>query len=188
MNTPNKLTILRIVMAPLFLVFMLWDTLPFHYLIAMALFIAASVTDLLDGKIARKRNLITNFGKLLDPLADKMLVTAALLGMLSEGICGVWIPMIILTREFLVTSLRLVAAGEGNVIAASMWGKVKTVSQMLVIILVLFFEQIKVFSGPGLALALSVTSQILLWGTALITLISGVHYMWVNRSYVDHRK
>ena len=99
MNTPNKLTILRIVMAPLFLVFMLWDTLPFHYLIAMALFIAASVTDLLDGKIARKRNLITNFGKLLDPLADKMLVTAALLGMLSEGICGVWIPMIILTRE-----------------------------------------------------------------------------------------
>ena len=186
MNLPNKLTMLRVLLIPVFMVCAAnrW------MLAAGIIFAAASLTDYFDGHLARKNNLVTDFGKFADPLADKLLTTTAFLYMLVDGVCDPVVLAIILAREFAVSGLRMVAAGApgGKVIAANMWGKVKTVSQMLVIILVLFFEQIKVFSGPGLALALSVTSQVLLWGTALITLISGVHYMWVNRSYVDHRK
>ncbi|MBO5929120.1 MAG: CDP-diacylglycerol--glycerol-3-phosphate 3-phosphatidyltransferase, partial [Clostridia bacterium] len=122
MNLPNKLTVLRIILAPLFLAVALWE-FPFHYAVALLVFIAAALTDMFDGKIARARGLITNFGKFLDPLADKMLTTAAFLLFMVVGQMNVWALMLVLTREFMVTSVRLIAAKDGNVIAASMWGK-----------------------------------------------------------------
>ena len=130
MNLPNKLTVVRIFLAPLFLLILLWD-FPFHHLCAGLIFGAAALTDLFDGRIARSQGLITNLGKFLDPLADKMLTTAAFLGFLAMGHLDVWAVMIILTREFLVTSVRLVAAKDGTVIAASFSGKAKTVAAML---------------------------------------------------------
>ena len=118
MNLPNKLTVIRILLAPIFLLLLLWE-FPFHNLTAGLVFGAAALTDMFDGKIARSRGLITNLGKFLDPLADKMLTTAAFLGFLAAGRLDVWAVMIILTREFMVTSVRLVAAKDGTVIAAS---------------------------------------------------------------------
>ena len=125
MNLPNKLTVARCIMTPLFLAVMLMD-FPFHNAVALLLFIVASLTDMLDGQIARKRQLITNLGKFLDPLADKMLTTAAFLGFMTKiggaGLC--WAVMLILAREFMVTSVRLLAAKDGTVIAASMAGTI----------------------------------------------------------------
>mgnify|MGYP002509137550 CR=1 FL=1 len=133
MNLPNKLTILGLIMTPLFLAALV---IPFshHLLVALILFAAASLTDYIDGKMARKQGLVTDFGKFLDPLADKMLTTAAFLFFLSSGVDYygmVWIVFIVLTREFVVTSVRLIAADNGKVIAATIWGKLKTVSQMV---------------------------------------------------------
>lgn len=122
MNLPNKLTVIRILLAPIFLLLLLWE-FPFHNLTAGLVFGAAALTDMFDGKIARSRGLITNLGKFLDPLADKMLTTAAFLGFLAAGRLDVWAVMIILTREFMVTSVRLVAAKDGTVIAASLAGQ-----------------------------------------------------------------
>ena len=116
MNLPNKLTVLRIVLAPLFLVLALWE-FPFHYAAALMVFILAALTDMFDGKIARARNLITNFGKFLDPLADKMLTTAAFLVFMVKGQMDIWALFLVLTREFMVTSVRLIAAKDGKVIA-----------------------------------------------------------------------
>ena len=146
MNLPNKLTVLRIILTPVYLAAMLIE-FPYHYFVAVAIFAIASLTDMLDGKIARKRNLITNFGKLCDPLADKMLTTSAYLGFMflysaAGGNYG-WqmttIVFIVLFREFMVSSLRLVTAKSGLVVAANIWGKLKTVSQMVGIIAALFF-------------------------------------------------
>ena len=123
MNTPNKLTMVRIVLTPVFLVFFTVTSIPAHYLIALIIYLIASFTDFLDGRIARSRNLITNFGKFTDPLADKMLTTAAFLGLMVNGYCNVWIVFIILFREFLVSSIRLVASSQGVVIPANIWGK-----------------------------------------------------------------
>ena len=134
MNLPNKLTILRVILIPVFLVFLLVDAIPFNVILALVIFAAASLTDMIDGKIARKYNLVTNFGKFADPLADKMLTTAAFLSFMFKGITGPWPLFIILTREFAVSGVRLAAAAEGKVIAASFWGKFKTVTQMLSII------------------------------------------------------
>ena len=128
MNVANKLTILRIVLTPVFLVLMLLD-FPFHYLAAGLVFGAAALTDLLDGHLARKYQLVTNMGKFLDPLADKMLTTAAFLAFMAMGQMNIWAVMLILTREFMVMSIRLTAAAEGTVIAASFFGKAKTVAQ-----------------------------------------------------------
>ena len=127
MNLPNKLTLLRIFLVPVFVSLMLFG----YPLAGLAVFIAASLTDLLDGQIARKYNLVTVFGKLMDPLADKILVMSAMLLLVQFGYTPAWVVIIILAREFLVTSLRLIAAGEGVVIAADIWGKIKTVAQML---------------------------------------------------------
>ena len=135
MNLPNKLTLLRVILIPFFLLFMYID-IPFHYGIALVIFAAASITDALDGKIARKRNLVTNFGKFLDPLADKVLVIAALTVFveLSEVNMGA-IPLIIITaREFMVSGLRLLAANSGVVVAAGIWGKLKTAFTMVAIV------------------------------------------------------
>ena len=190
MNTPNKLTILRIIMAPLLLVFML-VSFPWHSLAALIIFIIASLTDMADGMLARRNNQITDFGKLIDPIADKMLITAALLGFVftQTGCCVLWVAFISLTREFLVMSIRMLAARDGNVIAASVWGKLKTVTQMTAIIFALsaqFFLQFTPFKPfEGL---LDISTTVLLWISAATTLISGVDYAIKNAVYIDHRK
>ncbi len=183
MNTPNKLTLLRILLSPIFLGILLWANLPYRYFLACVIFVIASVTDLLDGKLARKNNQITNFGKFLDPLADKMLVCAALLGFIELRICTAWIPMIILTREFLVTSIRLVVSNQnGKVIAASIWGKTKTVSQMTTIILILLLKQVQDLTLLPEAFPYATIFTVALWLTTALTIVSGAQYFWEHRS------
>jgi len=197
MNTPNKLTLLRIVLAPVFMLLMFLE-FPGNSLAALVVFIIASVTDAMDGALARKNDQITDFGKLLDPLADKMLTTAAFLTFvwLKIGTGIVWIALIVLTREFLVTSIRLLAARDGHVVAASIWGKLKTVSQMTAII---FALSIRFFAEKGLFRFLAekglsqwgwldVVITALLWISAALTVISGADYLFKNIHYINHRK
>ena len=138
MNLPNKLTIFRILCIPVFVVLMLVNAIPYNNYIAVGVFIIASLTDLLDGKIARKYNLVTNFGKFMDPLADKLLVCSALICLIQLGQLPAWIVIIIISREFIISGFRLVAADNGIVIAASYWGKFKTTFQMIAVILMIF--------------------------------------------------
>lgn len=191
MNTPNKLTVARIIATPFFLAAMLID-FPHHYLAALLLFAAASVTDLIDGKMARKHNLITDFGKFLDPLADKMLTTAAFLAFIELGIGhGIaWITFIVLLREFLITSLRLISSGKGKVIAANMWGKCKTVSQMFAIVFVLAAQYImSTFDvSASLETVYGVLTDIVLWVSAVLTVISGLVYVKQNKDFIDPKK
>lgn len=183
MNLPNKLTVLRIVLTPFYLAAMVID-FEYHYLVAAAIFIVASVTDFLDGKIARKNNLVTTFGKLCDPVADKMLTTAALLAFMQLGLCNIWIVMIVLTREFLVTSFRLVASAQGVVIAAGIWGKLKTASQMVFsIAIMLALHFVVEFNLDFERFAL--VSNILLWITAVLTVVSGVKYIIDGKKVID---
>ena len=193
MNLPNKLTVARLIMTPFFLAALLIN-FPHHYLVALILFAAASITDYIDGNLARKYNLITDFGKFLDPLADKMLTTAAFLGFIHLGIgVGItWITFIVLIREFLITSLRLVSAGKGNVIAANIWGKAKTVSQMLAIIvaiggryLLTFFENL---NTNVLVCTVDLVTNVMLWISAALTIISGVIYVIQNKDFIDPKK
>ena len=175
MNLPNKLTVARIIMTPVYLAAMMIE-FDFHYLVAAAIFIIASITDFVDGKLARQNNQVTTFGKLCDPLADKMLTTAALLAFMDMGICNIWIVMIILTREFLVTSFRLVASAQGVVIAANIWGKLKTVSQMVVsIAIMLAIHFVNAYSVDFGMFAL--ISNIFLGITAVLTVVSGIKYI-----------
>lgn len=183
MNLPNKLTLLRIILTPFYLAAMVID-FDYHYLVAAAIFIIASFTDYLDGKIARKNNLITNFGKLCDPLADKMLTTAALLAFMQLGLCNIWIIMIILTREFLVTSFRLVASAQGVVIPAGIWGKLKTASQMVFSIFIMFaLYFVEYFKWDFSIFAL--VSNILLGITAVLTVVSGIKYIVDGVKVID---
>lgn len=177
MNLPNKLTMLRIILIPIFIGFALVTENLACEILALLVFWVASITDLLDGKIARKRGIVTNFGKFMDPLADKMLVTAALVILALERSSYIWVLFIITLREFIVSGVRLVAAGEGTVIAASMWGKVKTTVQMIVISIGLFpFEIGQHFITIGNVTIL----DILMWATALLTVISGWDYLGKN--------
>ncbi len=186
MNLPNKLTVARIILTPFFLAAMLID-FKSHYLVAAIIFIVASVTDFLDGKIARKNNIVTTFGKLCDPVADKMLTTAALLAFMQLGLCNIWIVMIILTREFLVTSFRLVASAQGIVIPAGIWGKVKTVSQMIFsIFIMLGIDFVHSYNLDFDRFA--VISNILLWITAALTVVSGVKYIIDGKKVIDFSK
>lgn len=191
MNLPNKLTVLRLIMTPFFLAALLMD-FPHHYLVALILFAAASITDYIDGNIARSQNLVADFGKFLDPLADKMLTTAAFLGFihLNVGYGITWITFIVLIREFLITSLRLVSAGKGNVIAANIWGKAKTVSQMAAIILTILGQYfLSFFNDPGFfAVGVAVVTNLTLWASAVLTVISGVIYVMQNKKYIDPKK
>ena len=183
MNLPNKLTVARIILTPFFLVAMVLD-FKYHFLVATIIFIVASITDFLDGKIARKNNLITTFGKLCDPVADKMLTTAALLAFMQLGICNIWIAMIVLTREFLVTSFRLVASAQGVVIAAGIWGKLKTASQMVFsIIIMIGIHFVETFNWDFEKFSL--ISNILLWITAVLTVISGIKYLVDGKKVID---
>ncbi len=188
MNTPNKLTIARMILTPIFLFVFTFDAIPQHELWGTLLFILGSFTDFLDGKIARKQNIVTTFGKLTDPIADKMLTTAALLVFLQEGLCSVWVPMIVLTREFAVASVRMVSSAQGLVIPANIWGKLKTISQMVftILIMVLMILESNALLPAGFPLAM--LSNILLWITAVLTIISGVIYVVNAAKVIDFTK
>ncbi|GIP52308.1 MULTISPECIES: CDP-diacylglycerol--glycerol-3-phosphate 3-phosphatidyltransferase [Paenibacillus] len=194
MNLPNRITLARIFMIPLMLVFLLLDlewwsygltlgnySLPVNQLIGAVLFIVAASTDGIDGYIARKHNLVTNLGKLLDPLADKLLVAAVLIALVAMGKCDAWIAVIIISREFAVTGLREVALLEGSVIAASKWGKAKTITQIIAISALLLnnfpFEWIHF---PF--------DQIAIWLAALITIYSGIDYFVKNKNVLNFSK
>ena len=190
MNLPNKLTVARLIMTPVFLATFLID-FPHHYLVALFIFCIASITDYIDGNMARKCGLVTDFGKFLDPLADKMLTTSAFLGFIHLGIgYGItWITFIVLIREFLITSLRLVSAGKGNVIAANIWGKAKTVSQMLAIIVAIGGRYIEsFFNNSTVFCVIDVITNIMLWISAVLTVISGIIYVIQNKDFIDPKK
>ncbi len=175
MNLPNKLTMGRIIAVPFFIAAYMTG----YFVIALIIFIAASFTDMLDGKIARSRGLVTNFGKIMDPLADKILVYSAFCLMVADGTVPGWMLIIILAREFLVAGMRTVAASEGIVIAAAMSGKTKTVLQMIAVPLLML----------GLALQnmqygkyVAILGQVFLWASLIMTVYSGIEYIVKNRS------
>lgn len=178
MNLPNKLTIIRICLVPVFVFFMLAEAVPHRFLWALVIFAIASYTDHLDGKIARSRGLITNFGKLMDPLADKILVMSALICFVRLDLASTACVILIMFREFAVTSIRLIAVEQGKVIPANNWGKAKTVSQMVAVIVILTLQAasgIFVFTGPFLT-AFQIIGEGFIYLSALLTLISGVIY------------
>ena len=196
MNLPNKLTLTRIILVPVFMIFVSLTQFdnemfnPTWYLVAGIIFAVASFTDFLDGHLARKWNMVTDFGKFADPLADKLLTTVAFIYMLRDGVCSPVVLCIILAREFAVSGLRMVAAGakDGKVIAANMWGKVKTVLQMLTIIF--YFFGISLTYGNTVVGNLDVwlISYWLCWLVAAATAISGIKYLWDNRSFINTAK
>ena len=183
MNLPNKLTLLRVLMIPLFLALLYFQSWPHHWLAALVVFALASITDALDGNIARSRGLVTDFGKFMDPLADKLLVTAALMGFVDLLRVPGWVVFLIVARELTVTGLRTIAADKGVVIAADKWGKVKTVSQMVWICYGLLMGWvITAFSIPGgAAAALHLVFQAGMVLVLASTLLSGANYLWKNR-------
>lgn len=180
MNLPNKLTIARTIAVPFYVVFMIVTDIPFNYLWALLIFIAASITDMADGKIARKRNLVTNLGKFLDPLADKILVSSALICMVELKWTYSFLVIIIIAREFIVSALRLVAAGNKDhiVIAAGIWGKIKTAFTMVSICLItgmhIFTENINIL---GDSFPVGILSDALMVISTILTIISGVGYV-----------
>ncbi|NTW71091.1 MAG: CDP-diacylglycerol--glycerol-3-phosphate 3-phosphatidyltransferase [Eubacteriaceae bacterium] len=178
MNLPNKLTLLRVLLVPFFIYFFLSD-IKYGQLIGAVVFIIASLTDMLDGQIARKYNLITTFGKFMDPLADKLLVCSALIVLVEKSYISSWIAIVIIAREFAVTGLRTLAASDGIVIAASGWGKIKTITQMVAIVSMLFDNYpFSLFNFPfsNIAMILAV----------IFTIISGADYFWLNRKVFSH--
>ena len=189
MNLPNKLTVLRIILTPVFLILFTIDQIPYHFILALVVFAIASITDLLDGKIARKNNIVTTFGKLTDPLADKMLTTAALLGFMQMGYCNIWILFIALFREFGISSIRLVASAQGVVIPANIWGKVKTTCQMVSTILIMFLLSLQFdFGVIPESFPLAIVSNVLLGITAVLTVVSGVTYVIQGTKIIDFSK
>ena len=187
MNLPNKLTMLRVLLIPVFMVCAAnrW------MLAAGIIFAAASLTDYFDGHLARKNNLVTDFGKFADPLADKLLTTVAFLYMMRDGVCSIWVVAVILAREFAVAGVRMVAAAGSKVIAANMWGKVKTALQMLTICFYYFgYAAEAAFSAhpERSVFATQVISYVLCWVVAAVTLISVVKYLWDNRHFINTAK
>ena len=170
MNLPNKLTMFRVILIPFFIVFLLVPVTAWDKWIALAIFIVASLTDLLDGKIARKYNLVTNFGKFMDPLADKLLVCSALIALIEMGRIPSLVVIVIIAREFIISGFRLVASDNGVVIAASYWGKFKTTFQMLMVCMMIVGEPI-----PGLL------TDIVMWIAVILTVISLVDYLAKNK-------
>ncbi|WP_297631329.1 CDP-diacylglycerol--glycerol-3-phosphate 3-phosphatidyltransferase [uncultured Clostridium sp.] len=196
MNLANKLTMVRIILVPIFLVFIVAKGIPYGTFIATFIFILASLTDKLDGYIARSRNQVTNFGKFMDPLADKLLVTAALISLVELGLVQGWAAIIIIAREFAVSGLRTIAASEGKVIAASWWGKIKTVIQIIAIILLL----IEVNIGTSKYLTNLVANHkiieytftslptIMMYVAVVITVVSGWDYFRKNKGVISTNK
>ena len=176
MNTPNKLTVGRMIMVPFLVLFMLtgWGGEANRY-ICLAIFAVASITDWLDGYLARKHHLVTNFGKFMDPLADKLLVCSALICFIQSGQLDAWIVIVIIAREFIISGFRLIAAENGVVIAANYWGKFKTVSQMIMIILLFL----------NLGGFFAVLTEIFVWLSLVLTVISLLTYIIQNRSVLS---
>lgn len=201
MNIPNRLTLSRIILTPVFLLVLILP-FPHHMLLAALIFIGASITDAIDGNYARKHDLITDFGKFLDPIADKMLTTAAFLGFIYLGIGKgiVIITFLVLFREFVISSIRLAAAATGTVIAANRYGKFKTVMQMVAIITAMFFEYFKflsaryfgnflaTFAGGAIETGMNVLVDLMLWAAAVLTVISGIIYVVQNKKCIDTNK
>lgn len=179
MNLPNKITIFRVCMIPVFLVFMLVPGIPFGNYIATAVFAIACASDALDGHIARKHNLVTNFGKFMDPLADKLLVCSALICFVELSYMPAWIVIVIIAREFIISGFRLIASDNGVVIAASYWGKFKTIAQMITCILLIV--QLP-FSW------IEVVEQIFIWLSLILTVVSLVEYIWKNKNVLKETK
>lgn len=179
MNLPNKLTIARVFMIPFFVFFMLVPGIPYNNYIAVALFIIASLTDLADGKIARKYNLVTNFGKFMDPLADKLLVSSAMICLVETGQLAAWMVIVIISREFIISGFRLVASDSGVVIAASYWGKFKTTFQMLMIIVL-------ILNLPGSFF--EILGVILTWVALILTIVSLCDYLVKNKDVLKEQK
>lgn len=171
MNLPNKLTVLRVIMVPFFVLFMLTDLCgSANKWIALVIFCVASLTDMLDGKIARARNLVTNFGKFMDPLADKLLVCSAMICLITTGQLSAWIVIVIIAREFIISGFRLVAADSGIVIAASYWGKFKTVAQMAMVIVLI----------ADLGGIFDIVGTVLIWASLILTIVSLIDYVAKN--------
>ena len=196
MNTPNKLTVARMIATPIFMATMLIE-FPYHYLVSLILFAVASLTDMIDGKMARKYNLVTDFGKFLDPLADKMLTTSAYLGFMflysaankNLGIQLTAIVFIVLFREFMVSSLRLVTANSGLVVAANIWGKLKTVSQMVGLVAALFLYTLIIdFGLTQIKPVCDIIIVVLFWISAVLCVISGLIYLNECKGYINSSK
>ncbi|MCR4588693.1 MAG: CDP-diacylglycerol--glycerol-3-phosphate 3-phosphatidyltransferase [Lachnospiraceae bacterium] len=178
MNLPNKLTMFRVILIPFFVVAVLLEnTYPILKWVALVIFIVASLTDLLDGKIARKYNLVTDFGKFMDPLADKLLVCSAMICLIELGRIPSWVVVIIIAREFTISGFRLIAADNGRVIAASYWGKFKTTFQMFMVILMLADIS-----------ELAILTTIIMWIALILTIVSLIDYLWKNRDVMKGTK
>ncbi|NCB92753.1 MAG: CDP-diacylglycerol--glycerol-3-phosphate 3-phosphatidyltransferase [Clostridia bacterium] len=175
MNTPNKLTMLRVIMIPFFVVFMLNDFGIWGKWIALVIFVAASLTDTLDGYLARRDNLVTNFGKFMDPLADKLLVCSAMICLIDVERIPSWVVIIIIGREFVISGFRLIASDNGVVIAANYWGKLKTVCQMVMIIVLI----------ADLGGIFSIIEQVLIYASLILTVISLITYLWANKNVLS---
>lgn len=185
MNLPNKLTLARVILVPFFVLFLLTDFIPYSNVFALIIFIVASITDALDGHIARKNNLITNFGKFLDPLADKVLVVSALLCFVQLGVISSVPVIIIVAREFMVSGLRLITANEGVVVPAGIWGKLKTAFTMVTIVVIIAFLCTTTFYTTTVAI---IITEILIWISTALTVISGCQYLKAYWKYIDSSK
>lgn len=194
LNLPNIITVARIIITPVYLAVILMENLPHRFLLACIIFSVASISDAVDGHLARKYNQITNFGKFLDPIADKVLTTSALLAFMSMGLCNIWIVMLVLTREFAIASVRMIAASGGVVIPANVWGKIKTISQMVFTIVIMLLGEAyyiveKSYTELSVKLPdLSLISNGLLWITAILTVVSGVIYLNDSKKIIDFTK
>ncbi len=177
MNLPNKLTMFRVLLIPFFVIFMLMEITAADKWIALAIFIVASLTDLLDGKIARKYNLVTNFGKFMDPLADKLLVCSALICLVELGKLPAWMVIVIIAREFIISGFRLIASDNGVVIAASYWGKFKTTFQMIMICLLI----------ADIA-AIQILTTVVVWVALILTVVSLIDYLVKNKEVMKDTK
>lgn len=180
MNLPNKLTIMRVILIPFFVFFLLSPYFPaYGNYIAVVIFIVASLTDMLDGKIARKYNLVTNFGKFMDPLADKLLVCSAMICLIELDRLAAWIVIVIIAREFIISGFRLVASDNGVVIAASYWGKFKTTFQMLMVIVLILDIQMPFFQILG---------TVLTYVALILTVVSLIDYIVKNKDVLKDQK
>ncbi len=187
MNLPNKLTVVRIILTPVFLLVFL-SNIKNHFLWGFIVFSVAAFTDFLDGKLARKNNVVTVFGQLADPVADKILTTSALLSFMQIGLCNIWIIMVILLREFTITSVRLVATAQGVVIPANIYGKIKTATQMVFSLVIMLMCHLQDMGILYEGFPLSIVSNILLSITAVFAVISGVIYVTKSLKIIDFSK
>ena len=192
MNLPNKLTVMRVLLIPVYLVFLLVYEIPYHTVWALSVYVLASATDFLDGRLARRYNLVTTFGKFLDPLADKLLVMSALICFAFERWIDPVAAIIILSREFMVTGLRLVVAGEGVVVAAGIWGKLKTfftmIAQIAIMVLQIIWPDAKGSPELNWKSEIFLINEGLIWIAVILTLISGGIYLKAYWKYIDSSK